>query len=136
MMEPIELKIRPSLEWAAMDGDGSWWGYEDKPIERDMWWGDGGESCGLDAFDIPKYNGDFKDSLHQIIDGKLVKYIDVPGDKEKVIVGANQYRRYSSGKLDGDGRLLCYTAGDKWSSDGERTGWYTWRRPTPEEEAE
>jgi len=135
MMEPIELKIRPSLEWAAMDGDGSWWGYEDKPIERDMWWGDGGESCTLDAFDIPMHNGDWKDSLHQIISGKLVKYVDIPADGEKVIVGTGS-RRYSTGRLDENGWLLCYNAADKWISKGKTTAWVNWRRPTPEEAEE
>jgi len=114
-----------------------WWVYDEKPTQTESVWGTThGDAVSIKIFSTPAYQGAWKDSLHQIIDGKLVKYIDVPGDKEKVIVGANQYRRYSSGKLDGDGRLLCYTAGDKWSPDGERTGWYTWRRPTPEEEAE
>ena len=79
-------------------------------------------------------SADFRDSLHQIIDGKLVKYVDVPGDGEKVIVGALcEERRYSAGKLTKDGRLLCYSNGDKWISSGRTTGWYDWRRPTPEE---
>ena len=134
MSEPIELKIRPSLEWAAMDQDGAWWGYEDKPTASRTWWGDGGAGCTLDAFDIPMHNGGWKDSLHRIIDGRLVKYVDVPGDGEKVIVGVDQKRRYSAGRLSFDGALMCYSHGaDGWSAQGDVSAWPIWRRPTREE---
>ena len=140
MSEPIELKIDARWKWAARDECGDWYAHDDKPKPFYSGW-----FCGEKAragtpisqfFGEITFPGDWKDSLHQIIEGCLVKYIDIPSEGERVIVGANQYRRYSSGKLGGDGSLLCYIAGDKWSSDGEMTGWYTWRRPTPEELAE
>jgi len=93
--------------------------------------------CG-DSWPSPFINdlGEPADSLHQIIDGKLVKYIDVPGDMEKVIVGNGdtEHRRYSAGRLTKNGRnLLCYSDGsDKWSHS-DVTQWSKWRRPTTEE---
>ena len=137
MSEPIELKIDARWKWAAKDENGKWWVYDATPkLTERMWDYPHGDAASIKAFTVVGWHGDWKDSLHQIIDGKLVKYVDVPGDGEKVIVGPSNYRRYSSGQLTDDGRLLCYTSGDKWSSGGERTGWNTWRRPTPEEAAQ
>ena len=133
----IELKI--AVKWAAMDNDGGWYAFTGKPEPRVYGWyyrsGDIFESGTEmnDIFgDIP-YSGDWKDSLHQIIEGRLVKYIDIPADGEKVIVGVDGYRRYSTGRLGEAGWLLCYNSGDKWTSCGATIPWKTWRRPTPEE---
>jgi len=135
-MSEIELKI--AAKWAAMDDDGGWCAFIDKPSPRIHGWftggrgsTEGGADMGEIFGDIP-YQGDWKDSLHQIISGKLVKYVDVPGDGEKVIVGTGT-RRYSTGRLDENGWLLCYNSADKWISKGKTTAWANWRRPTPEE---
>ena len=139
-MSEIELKI--AAKWAAMDDDGGWCAFIDKPSPRIHGWftggrgsTEGGADMGEIFGDIP-YQGDWKDSLHQIISGKLVKYVDVPGDGEKVIVGPCNRKRYSAGRLNKEGHLLCYNGGDKWTSGGATSMWTTWRRPTPEELAE
>jgi len=141
MSEPIELKIDARWKWAAKDGDGGGhFAYLEKPVFHGRRWSEsrGHDYCtysSLNIFDIDL--GEPADSLHQIIGGKLVKYVDVPADGERVIVwhdDSKKLRRYSAGGLDHDRWLTCYSDGmDKWSSRGETTQWKNWRRPTPEE---
>ena len=142
MSEPIELKIDARWKWAARDECGDWYAHDDKPKPFYSGW-----FCGEKAragtpisqfFGEITFPGDWKDSLHQIISGKLVKYVDVPGDGEKVIVqfGPQGRRRYSAGEINKNDCLLCYDGGDKWTSGGKLCGWEHWRRPTPEELAE
>ena len=137
MSEPIELKIDARWEWAASDKNGTVWFYEDMPrykTDAGYWFVDNGElEQAQKILTIPDL-GTPADSLHQIINGKLVKYVDIPSDGEKVIVGPGGERAYSCGVLTGLGCLKCYANGtDKWASSGEWTGWSVWRRPTQEE---
>ena len=140
MSEAIELKINPRWKWAAMDECGDWYAHDDKPKPFSSGWFCGEkERAGTPIsqfFGEITFPGDWKDSLHQIIEGRLVKYIDTPADGEKVIVGTCNRKRYSSGRINEEGHLLCYNGGDKWTSDGATSRWTTWRRPTPEELAE
>jgi len=136
MSETIELKIAPRWKWTAKDKDGKWWVYDEKPTPTESVWDNThGDAVSIKIFSTPEWQGDWKDSLHQIIDGKLVKF-DVPGDGERVIVGPCNRKRYSAGRLNKEGHLLCYNGGDKWTSGGATSMWTTWRRPTPEELAE
>jgi len=134
----MELKLDPKWKFATQDKDGEIWLWKDMPIVecgRMYWIGAANNDGALGPFNADL--GNWRDSLHQIIDGKLVKYVDIPGDGEKVIVGSGEYRRYSTGRLDKDGCLICYeNSGDKWSSFGRTAYWDAWRRPTPEELAE
>ena len=135
MSELIELKIDARWKWAAKDGDGTQWLYGDKPSwDSPRWSPDMTGVANMTAFDIDL--GAPADSLHQIIDGKLVKYVDVPGDGEKVIVCSygDEHRRYSTGEAGDGDRLICYSDGtDKWTSGGKTNSWTNWRSPTPEE---
>ena len=138
MSEPIELKIDARWKWAARDECGDWYAHDDKPKPFYSGW-----FCGEKAragtpisqfFGEITFPGDWKDSLHQIIEGCLVKYIDIPSEGERVIVGRNNIKRYSAGRLNDYGQLVCYQYGaDKWSCGGLVRSWEEWRRPTPEE---
>lgn len=90
------------------------------------------EAPWLPDLDLPK------ESLHQIIDGKLVKCQWVPEDNEPVMVketeGDEWRRRYSTGRVE-DGELICYWDGKtKWSAGPEDVfNFPIWRKPTEEE---
>jgi len=138
MSEPIELKVDARWKWAAKDKGESLYAFTEKPVFNGLYWGlaDGEDNfTQINCFTVDL--GAPADSLHQIIDGRLVKYIDIPADGERVIVGGDNRRRYSAGRMSDDGALFCYiNGGDKWGTGGETSLWYTWRRPTPEELAE
>ena len=134
----IELKIDDKWKWAAMDDDGNWYAYLEMPTVSQNYWKTPPETqdCGLSVFNLPQHDGSFKDSLHEIKDGKLVKYVDIPADGERVIVreGGMDFRRYSSGQISPTGSLAVYCDGaDRWTSKGEISFWKNWRRPTSEE---
>lgn len=136
-MNGQELKLDPVWKWAAKDGNGDTYLYDTKPDFRPVskLWFNSGEDL---SFPFTNDLGEPADSLHQIIDGKLVKYVDIPADGEKVIVWAcptYPNRRYSAGEIDEEGELVCYGNGrDKWTTNGESLiSWKNWRRPTAEE---
>ena len=55
--------------WVAMDNDGSWSWFSNKPYKRtDMWiWGNTGDWRALTrAFNIAPYQGDWKESLRRV----------------------------------------------------------------------
>ena len=135
MSEQIELKIDARWKWAAKDKGESLYAFTEKPVFNGRyWWLADGEDgfTQINCFTVDL--GAPADSLHQIISGKLVKYVDVPGDGERVIVGRNNIKRYSAGRLNDYGQLVCYQYGaDKWSCGGLVRSWEEWRRPTPEE---
>lgn len=91
-------------------------------------------------YDMASYLPDLgspEESLHQIINGKLVKYQWVPGDNEPVMVRRpdeiDWFRYYSAGEVK-EGWLVCYPEGTtKWSNTGCRTCWKHRRKPTEEE---
>lgn len=54
------------FRWAAMDSSGFWYGYERKPVTcHDEAWGNGTEGWGSLTYLLPKYPGDWRDSLQK-----------------------------------------------------------------------
>ena len=68
------MKIDSRWKWAAMDRNGDWWFYAEQPTKRANQWNTDGlpGSDRIEGFVFPTC--DWKDSLHQLIDGELVKY--------------------------------------------------------------
>lgn len=140
--EGIPLQIDPRWKWAAMDADAEWYAYETKPeIEAEgTCWNNGSRDCTCireNMLTKPPKAPDWRDSLHEIRNGRLVKYVDIPADGEPVWVRnhlADEWlRRVSAGKLKG-GELICYADGyTAWTAEGDVSWWQHWRRPTQEE---
>jgi len=82
--------------------------------------------------------GSPKESLHQIINGRLVKCQWIPENDERVMVrdceGMRWLPRYSAGRV-GNGYIICHPNGQSsWTSDKPgTTRWAFWRKPTEEE---
>jgi len=95
-MEGQKLELDPRWKWAYICINKKRVSVtRPKPYtERDLGFFSEGDNA-----DLPIVNdlGEPPDSLHQIIDGRLVKYVDVPEDGCPVIVGSKVFeRRYSA----------------------------------------
>lgn len=137
----MEIVINPRIKWVAKDMGGFLYGYENKPtLGEYAWLREDGKSQGVSSI-IANDLGPWRESLHQIIDNKLVKYVDIPAKDEPVLVWNEegdhcQRRRYSTGEVNSVGELQCYDYGrTSWSDDGDTNSgnWKYWRRPTPAE---
>jgi len=139
------MKIKDCWKWAAMDADGEWFLYMERPHQEDesIWKTKSGRDCqSVISFltDLPKIS-DWKESLHQIIDGELVKHIDLKVD-DKVMVANRKdviwYRRRFY-RFEPSGNISCFPDGqDSWTAT--RIGRWVflqefekWRLPTEEE---
>ncbi len=134
----MRLKINQKWRYAAMDNDKEWWCFTRVPrVGLTGWENDNyGDANLSDIFYIPPFTGDWRGSLHRIVDGQLFELEDVPQAGEPVVVwnkGKCVQRRYSAGAIDERGRLLCWAYGDRWLGENGTYSWKHWRRPTKEE---
>jgi hypothetical protein len=81
------------------------------------------------------YEGDWRASQHQVVNGKLVPVPSIQrGDKIMVNIGSSEYRRYFS-HFDGE-RVHFFDSGtDEWTSGGfiSSVSKDDWRLPTEDE---
>jgi hypothetical protein len=132
------MKIKDCWKWAAMDADGDWFFYEDRPVVKgNQWYAYAKECHAVSNFleDLAEISG-WKDSLHQIIDGELVKHIELKVD-DKVMVrdSANNFFKRAYFSHFEDGMIACFQCGGtSWScTPDEVATWGKWRLPTEEE---
>jgi hypothetical protein len=134
----MKLVLDSKWKWLAKDISGRWYFHVNKPIFNGVAWDSVGRFVPASAF-LEGLDIEPKDSLHRVIDGEAIKYVDIPADGEPVMVAysidSQWYRKYSCGRLDTDGNLLCYLYGaTNWSGKYSHKGsWSVWRRPTKEE---
>jgi len=132
----MDFVFMPSVQWIAQDcsGQQKLFFCLYKPDYKDgVWVAASAHVCLLNHVSFSL--GEPSESLHRVIDGRLVKYVDVPEDGCPVIV-SGALRRYSAGELDEFGNLVCYADGrTKWASHGitNRPRYSVFRRATPEE---
>lgn len=72
----FDVEILPKWKYLAMDLDGAWFVYFAKPKKLEDVWFLSSDSPGqyLDKKDCPKnYKGSWEDSLHKIVDGRLIR---------------------------------------------------------------
>jgi len=60
-------------KWIAMDRDGEWRCYKDKPWSQESYWRTCSNYPIPDDFEPKNFQKEWVDSLHQIVDGKAVK---------------------------------------------------------------
>lgn len=76
-MPEIELSSIPVYKYVAKDKYGQVFLFEKKPeITNDAIWNSEGSSYAIDVNSVKNLDMDWKDSLHKIINGKLVKVLD------------------------------------------------------------
>jgi hypothetical protein len=133
----MKLQLDKKWKWAAMDAGGEWCIFEYEPKKYgNEWFHSTGECINIDGIvgDLP--TTPWQDSLHRIINGELVKHVDLKVD-DKVMVrncGGDWHKRYYSHNNDA-GRTYCYADGTTSWTHGNSgpVPWDEWRLPTPEE---
>lgn len=121
--------------WVAKDEDDAVFLFDTKPKKTKITWDvDGGMMFGLPDGFLSIDLGPWDQSLHQIVNGKLIKRCEFKkGDK--VMAGDRENslsRRYFSHYEAGSYR--CFRDGKtEWSSAGGTTPWSICRLPTEEE---
>lgn len=131
-----KITVDSGWKWAAMDSNGVWYLYTNKPNLAETQW-TSIEGCYTQLGVILVFGKNWKDSLHKVENNKLyhAKIVPIPRKNSKVMVsmdGRNWIKRHSAGKVV-DGRLLCYTnGGTNWAIE-TTTKWEYWRKPTKEE---
>lgn len=128
------MKINDKWKYTAMDESGHWHLYVDKPTLDSRSWNTHGDYTrvllGVFAPGSFPYC-DWKDSLHQIIEGELVKPLKVDDKvmvRDNCIVWRPRYFSHFSGK-----HIQCFADGRTSWSAKDTTLWDEWRLPTEEE---
>jgi hypothetical protein len=133
------MKIKDCWKWAAMDADGEWFFYEDHPVVKGNQWYAYAKGChDVSNFleDLAEIS-DWKDSLHEIVNGELVKHIELKVD-DKVMVklkGGEWKKRYFK-EFGPHGDIRTFIEGStSWSCPTGHAwmSWGEWRLPTEEE---
>ena len=130
------MKIKSRWKWAAMDENGDWWMHCDRPRRNGKSWEVAGDGVvwWAKGFEMPEVS-DWKDSLHQIVNGELIKHVVLKID-DRVMVrdkGGRWRKRYFS-RVSVSGRILTFGSGaTSWNKEQEDEDWDEWRLPTEDE---
>ena len=134
------MKIRSDWKWIAKDENGEIYLYSFKPeILADNRWiiskTDGSYLRVTSIFDLQDLiELPWRDSLHQIIDGELVKFHDLKVD-DKILVRDNEYQEWKKRHFShflASGNIAAFNEGTTSFTSDSWCDWKEWRRPENE----